>query len=209
MTDTNEVTLDSDEKKVSYGFGLQFGHQLLQNQFDGMELDAVIAGVKCTFDGNKPAATHEELDKAYETIQTKMKSEESGKAKKFKELGQSYLEQNAKRDGVLATESGIQYEILEAGSGDKPEQTATVRTHYHGTFIDGSVFDSSVDRNEPAEFAVNQVIPGWTEVLQMMPIGAKWRVSIPSDLAYGDAGSPPVIPGGSTLVFEIELLAIV
>lgn len=209
MTDKNEISLDSDERKVSYGFGLQFGHQLLQNQFEGMELDAVIAGVRCTFEGSKPAANNDELDKAYEQIQKKMQSDASEKSIKFKEMGKSYLEQNAKRDGVQITESGIQYEILEAGTGEKPENTATVRTHYHGTFIDGSVFDSSVERNEPAEFAVNQVIAGWTEVLQMMPVGAKWRVTIPSDLAYGDAGSPPVIPGGSTLVFEIELIAIV
>lgn len=209
MTDTNEVSLDSDERKVSYGFGLQFGHQLLQNQFEGMELDAVIEGVKSSFQGNKPAASNEELDASYGRVQAKMQSEAEEKSKKFKELGTTFLDENGKREGVQITESGIQYEILEEGTGNKPENAATVRTHYHGTFIDGTVFDSSVDRNEPAEFAVNQVIPGWTEILQMMPVGSKWRVAIPSELAYGDAGSPPVIPGGSTLVFEIQLINIV
>jgi FKBP-type peptidyl-prolyl cis-trans isomerase FklB len=208
MTEKSAPSLDSDEKKVSYGFGLQFGHQLLQNQFEDMDLEAVFAGVRCSFNGQKPAATNDELDAAYSNVQAKIEALSAQKSSKAKELGQQFLDENAKREGIQVTESGIQYEILVKGSGSKPGASDRVKTHYHGTFIDGRVFDSSVERNEPAEFAVNQVIPGWTEILQLMPAGSKWRVAIPSDLAYGDTGSPPVIPGGSTLVFDIELLAV-
>ncbi|MCW9000892.1 MAG: FKBP-type peptidyl-prolyl cis-trans isomerase, partial [Kangiellaceae bacterium] len=125
------------------------------------------------------------------------------------EAGRLYLEQNEKKEAVTVTESGLQYEVVTEGSGEKPTATSTVRTHYHGTLIDGTVFDSSYDRGQPAEFAVNGVIPGWTEALQMMTVGSKWRLTIPYELAYGERGAGGAIGPYSTLVFDVELLEIV
>lgn len=125
------------------------------------------------------------------------------------EEGNKYLEENGKRDGVITTESGLQYEILTAGTGEKPVATDKVRVHYHGTTIDGNVFDSSVDRGEPAVFGVGQVIPGWTEALQLMPVGSKWKVFIPAALAYGERGAGGDIGPNAALTFEVELLEIV
>ena len=118
------------------------------------------------------------------------------------------VEENAKKDSVITTESGLQYEIITEGTGPKPSQSDMVVTHYHGTLTDGTVFDSSVDRGEPAQFPVNGVIQGWIEALQLMPVGSKWRLTIPSHLAYGDQGSAPVIEPGATLVFDIDLIEI-
>ncbi|MFB1010317.1 MAG: FKBP-type peptidyl-prolyl cis-trans isomerase, partial [Thiopseudomonas sp.] len=129
------------------------------------------------------------------------------KAQAAARVGKDFLQDNAKKDGVVTLESGLQYEILTTGEGDKPVRESTVRTHYHGTLIDGSVFDSSYERGQPAEFPVSGVIAGWTEALQLMPVGSKWRLYVPSELAYGGqaVGS---IPPHSTLVFDVELLAI-
>jgi FKBP-type peptidyl-prolyl cis-trans isomerase len=129
---------------------------------------------------------------------------------KNKKEGEAYLAANAKKPGVKTTESGLQYKVLKAGDGATPKKTDTVRVHYHGTLTDGTVFDSSVERKQPAEFPVNRVIPGWTEALQLMKVGDKWQVTIPSDLAYGEQGTPggPIGPN-SVLVFEVELLDIV
>lgn len=205
-----EVSLDSHEEKVSYGFGLQFGQQLAErNNFEGLSLEALFAGIKTAFQAQPSLVSEEELNEAYGVVQEKIKAEADKKAQQLKGLGETYLAENLKRDGVLTTESGLQYEILNAGDGEKPSREQTVRVHYHGTHIDGQVFDSSVNRGEPAEFGLTQVIPGWTEILQLMPVGSKWRVTIPYQLAYGEAGSPPVIPGYAVLVFEIELIAIV
>jgi len=209
MTDTKNVTLDTNEQKVSYGFGWQFGSQLQSNNFEGLELEAVIAAITDCYKGQKIRLSEQELNDAYAAVEDTRRAADAKKAEKMAELGNTFLEENAKRDGVEVTESGVQYEILEAGDGKKPGPTDKVRTHYHGTFIDGSVFDSSVDRNQPAEFGVNQVIAGWTEILQMMPIGSKWRITVPYTLAYGEAGSPPAIPPKTVLVFEIHLIDIV
>lgn len=200
---------EKNEDKVSYGFGLQFGQQLLRNSFEGLNVDAVAAGISDIINEAEIKVSEEELNAAYGVVQQAIQAQESEKAKKMIELSQSFLDENAKRDGVVVLESGLQYEILETGDGAKPDTSATVKTHYHGTFIDGKVFDSSVDRGEPASFGVTQVIAGWTEALQLMPTGSKWRLFIPSDLAYGDAGSPPSIPGGTALIFEIHLIEIV
>ena len=122
--------------------------------------------------------------------------------------GKEFLVNNAKNEGILSTASGLQYEVMVTGTGAIPQQTDTVTTHYHGSLIDGTVFDSSVERGSPAEFPVNGVIKGWTEALQMMNVGSKWRLFIPSELAYGDQGAGPNIGPNCTLIFEVELLAI-
>ncbi len=209
MTDKSEIKLDSYEQKVSYGFGWQFGSQLHKNNFEGLDINAVITAVKQCYEGQPSLLNDKELDKAYDAVKDKMKQAKADQAKNLKALNKQFLEENAKRDGVIVTASGLQYEILEEGSGATPSSTSIVRTHYHGSFINGQVFDSSVTRNEPAEFALSEVIPGWTEALKMMAVGSKWRIAVPADIGYGEAGSPPVIPGGSALVFEINLLDII
>ena len=207
--DLNKVTLNTPEQKVSYGFGWQFGRQLHKNNFQDLDINVVMAAIKQCYEGEASQLSDKELDFAYDAV--KIKKQEAGKqqAENLESLNKQYLEQNAKREGVVVTDSGLQYEIIEQGNGAKPSANSVVRTHYHGSFINGQVFDSSVTRNEPAEFTLEQVIPGWTEALLMMTVGSKWRITVPSNIAYGDAGSPPVIPGGSTLVFEISLLDIV
>ena len=126
-----------------------------------------------------------------------------------KEAGEEFLKINGHKAGVVTLPSGLQYEVLTEGNGDKPKLTDTVRCHYHGTLINGVVFDSSIERGQPAEFPLQGVIKGWTEVLQLMPVGSKWKVTIPSDLAYGDRGAGQHIQPGSTLIFIIDLIAIV
>lgn len=207
MSDDN-IALESAEQKVSYGFGLQFGQQLQRNSFEGLDVQAVVAGITDMLNG-QVALSESDLNDAYGVVQKKMEAVAAEQAEALKGLGEQFMAENAKRDGVEQHESGMQYEILQAAEGNKPGATDTVRVHYHGTHIDGTVFDSSVERGQPAEFGLNQVIRGWTEILQEMPVGSKWRVAIPPELAYGEAGSPPVIPGHATLVFEIELLDIV
>lgn len=201
--------LDTDEQKVSYGFGLQFGQQLLKNQFDGLDVNCVSQGIEDILKSNPILIKEAELNQAYQAIQQQIQSKMEENAKKTKELSLRFLEENAKRDGVKLTESGLQYEILESGSGEQPIKEQQVKVHYHGTLISGQVFDSSVERNDPAVFGLTQVIPGWTEILQLMVEGDKWRVTIPSELAYGDAGAPPSIPGGAALIFEIHLIEII
>jgi FKBP-type peptidyl-prolyl cis-trans isomerase FklB len=138
-----------------------------------------------------------------------MQELEQAAAKEKSAEGEAYLIENAKRDEVTVTESGLQYEVLATGEGEKPTAASMVRVHYHGTFINGDIFDSSVDRGQPAEFPVGGVIPGWTEALQIMAEGSKWRLYVPYHLAYGEQGSQGAIPPYSTLVFDVELLAIV
>ena len=175
-TTSSSVSLDTQEKKVSYGFGLQFGMQLLKNHFQGLDLDVVFAAMQDRYHGRPPALDDDELNQAYRAVEQQKKAEMAENNKKLEALSATFLAENALREGVLKTDSGIQYEILEPGAGAIPGPNDKVKTHYHGTFINGNVFDSSVDRGEPAEFGVQEVIPGWTEILQMMPVGSKWRI---------------------------------
>jgi FKBP-type peptidyl-prolyl cis-trans isomerase FklB len=137
-----------------------------------------------------------------------MQAEGAEKAKLASAEGQKFLDENAKRAEVTVTESGLQYEILTAGEGEKPTAASTVKTHYHGTLIEGTVFDSSYERGQPAEFPISGVIAGWTEALQLMPVGSKWRLAIPYELAYGEQGAGGAIGPFQTLVFDVELLEI-
>ncbi len=200
--------IDSVEQKVSYGIGLQMGSQLRENSIEGLEIDLVLQALQTAFAGEQSAVSNEELQAAFNTLNEKRQAEAEAAAGEAEKEGLAYLEENAKLDGVVVTESGLQYEILVEGNGDKPTASSTVRTHYHGTFIDGRVFDSSVERNQPAEFPVGGVIAGWTEALQMMPVGSKWRLVIPSKLGYGAQGAGGSIPPHCTLAFEVELLDI-
>lgn len=203
-----EVDLTTDEQKASYGFGLQFGDQLRRNAFDGLDLDAVIAGVKHWFEHGQSRLGDEEINASYKIIQDREQARATELASKRKTLAEQFMRANAEREEVTTTDSGLQYEVLESGSGASPGAQSTVVTHYHGTFVDGTVFDSSVERGEPAEFGVSQVIPAWTEALQMMSAGDKWRIACPPRLAYGEQGAGNAIPPDTALVFEIHLIEV-
>ncbi|WP_339340135.1 FKBP-type peptidyl-prolyl cis-trans isomerase [uncultured Oceanicoccus sp.] len=197
------------EQRVSYGIGRQMGDQLTANPFDGIDMDAVVEGVRDALNGSPSAVETAALSAAYEEINARMQAKQAEQSKAASADGEAFLADNAKRDEVTVTASGMQYEVLVAGEGEKPSATATVRTHYHGTLIDGTVFDSSVDRGEPAEFPVNGVIAGWTEALQMMGVGSKWRLYLPYQLAYGEQGAGGAIGPYATLIFDVELIDIV
>ncbi len=205
----SEVQLETLEQKASYGIGRQMGDQLAQQPFDGMDVKAISAGIADALDGAEMRVEVKDIQEAFNVINERLKAKQEEEAKQASAVGEQFLAENAKRDGVVVLESGLQYEIIEAGEeGDKPSKESTVRTHYHGTFIDGKVFDSSYDRGQPAEFPVGGVIAGWTEALQLMNKGAKWKLFIPYNLAYGAQGSPGGIPPYSALVFDVELLEI-
>jgi FKBP-type peptidyl-prolyl cis-trans isomerase FklB len=196
------------EQHASYGIGLQMGQQLADNPFDGLDIDAVAAGVIAAFTEQAPEVSDEQIRAAFTVISERMQAEQAEKAELLAGAGEAFLIENAKRAEVTVTESGLQYEILVAAEGDKPTNASTVRTHYHGTLIDGTVFDSSYQRGEPAEFPVSGVIAGWTEALQMMAVGSKWRLYVPHNLAYGERGAGNAIAPFSALIFDVELLAI-
>jgi len=199
----------SVESQASYGIGLQMGEQLAANPFDGLDIQAVQAGLADAFAQLPAQVSNEVLGKAFNEIHQRMQAAKSDKFKANIAQGEAYLADNAKRPEVTVTASGLQYEVLAQGSGASPSINSTVRTHYHGTLLDGSVFDSSYERGQPAEFPVNGVIKGWTEALQLMQVGAKWRLHVPHALAYGEQGAGGAIGPYNTLVFDVELLDIV
>lgn len=203
---SSEVALDSDYQKLSYGLGLNIGGGIVQQGVPELNIDALLAGIRESVAGQEPRLSQEELTAAIARVQELEKGKQQQLALENLELGEAFLKDNGVRDGVVTTDSGLQYEVLEAGEGESPSAESIVNTHYHGTLIDGSVFDSSVDRGESIEFAVNQVIPGWTEALQLMKVGSKWRLYVPANLAYGEYTPGPDIPPQSTLIFEVELL---
>lgn len=200
---------ESIEQRVSYGVGRQLGDQLRNNPFNEFDVSAVQAGLADAINGADSQVTDELLNEAFGVISKKLQEEEQARAKEKSAEGEAFLADNAKREEITVTESGLQYEVLATGEGEKPTAQSTVRTHYHGTFINGDVFDSSYDRGQPAEFPVGGVIAGWTEALQLMTEGSKWRLYVPYNLAYGEQGSQGAIPPYATLVFDVELLAIV
>lgn len=205
----SDIKLDTLEERASYGLGLQMGNQLLQNGLEDIQLDALQAGIVSGYLNQEPQIPMTEIQAAMEEMNEIMKQKHMANAQEGAAEGEAYLAENAKRDGVIVLESGLQYEIVTAGEdGDTPNAESKVRTHYHGTFINGDVFDSSYQRGEPVEFPVNGVIPGWTEALQLMTKGAKWKLYIPYNLAYGEQGAPGAIPPLSALVFDVELLDI-
>ncbi len=204
----SENKFESTEQVVSYGVGRQLGDQLRNNPFKDFDVTAVQAGLADALAGVESQVEEQALNEAFSIISKKLQELELEQAKEKSAEGEAYLADNAKRDEVTVTESGLQYEVLATGDGEKPTAESTVRTHYHGTFITGDVFDSSVERGQPAEFPVGGVIAGWTEALQLMTVGSKWRLYVPYNLAYGERGSQGAIPPYATLVFEVELLDI-
>lgn len=207
--DFNAVALESTEAKGGYGIGLQIGQQLLGS---GMEVDAeaVARGINDVLNQNPPAIDLNEVTKALQELSARAEAAQA-EAEAFKAIdadNKAFLEENKKAKGVVVTESGLQYEVLTEGTGAKPTADSTVCVHYTGSLIDGTVFDSSVKRGTPAEFSVGGVIKGWTEALQLMTVGSKWRLTIPQELAYGERGAGASIPPFATLIFEVELLDI-
>ncbi|AHG74557.1 FKBP-type peptidyl-prolyl cis-trans isomerase [Mannheimia varigena] len=205
--DFNSVALDSVEAKGGYGIGLQIGQQLLGSGMD-VSAEAVARGIYDVLNQNEPAIDLNEVTAALQELGQRAEAAQAEAFKAIDAENKAFLEENKKAKGVVVTESGLQYEILTEGTGEKPTATSTVRVHYTGSLIDGTVFDSSVKRGQPAEFPVNGVIRGWTEALQLMPVGSKWRLTIPQELAYGERGAGASIPPFATLIFEVELLDI-
>ena len=201
----SELNLSTDETRVSYGIGRQLGGQLRDNPPPGVSLEAILAGLTDAFNGADSRVSEADLSASFKVIREVMQAEAAAKAEAAAAVGKQFLADNAKRDGVTTLASGLQFEVLTAGSGAKPSREDNVRTHYHGTLIDGTVFDSSYERGQPAEFPVGGVIAGWTEALQLMNAGSKWRLYVPSELAYGAQGVGS-IPPHSALVFDVELL---
>ncbi|RDE72635.1 peptidylprolyl isomerase [Haemophilus sputorum] len=205
--DFNAVALDSVEAKGGYGIGLQIGQQLAGSGME-VEAEAVARGIFDVLNNNPPAIDINEVTKALQELGQRAEAAQAEAFKALEAENQAFLEENKKAAGVVVTDSGLQYEILTEGNGAKPTAESTVRVHYTGSLIDGTVFDSSVRRGTPAEFPVGGVIKGWTEALQLMPVGSKWRLTIPHNLAYGERGAGASIPPFATLVFEVELLDI-
>ncbi|MBW8192075.1 FKBP-type peptidyl-prolyl cis-trans isomerase [Neiella marina] len=198
----------TDEQKASYGVGRQMGDQLAQQAFEGVDIAAVQQGLADSLRGEEFAVPADQINAAFAVIQERMQELEKTKHASVIKEGEVFLSDNAAKDGVEVTESGLQYEVLTAGDGAQPTSGDKVNVHYHGTLIDGTVFDSSVARGEPISFPVTGVIPGWVEALQLMTVGSKWRLTIPHNLAYGEQGAGGAIPPYSVLVFEVELLGI-
>ena len=204
-------SLETEEQKVSYSFGLIFGKRMTSDM-PTLDLNVFVQGLKDGFKGDPALLTDAQIEQTLKSFQNSQQQEQLQKfeqtAEKNKSTGQAFLAENKNKEGVVTLASGLQYKVVKSGSGAKPKADSTVKVHYSGSLIDGTVFDSSIERGEPVSFPVNGVIPGWTEALQLMSEGSKWNLYIPSDLAYGEMGRPS-IPPNSVLVFEVELLEIV
>ncbi len=192
--------------KVSYALGLSIGQNFRASGFEEINLEDFLSGVRDVLEEGEPKMTYEEAKVVINDYfqEVRRKAVEQNQA-----AGEEFLKINGLKKGVVTLPSGLQYEILREGNGPKPSLTDSVECHYHGTLINGQVFDSSMDRGQTATFPLQGVIKGWTEILQLMPVGSKWKVTIPADLAYGDRGAGEMIQPGSTLIFIIELIAIV
>lgn len=192
--------------KFSYAIGLGIGQNLLGMGAKGIVVDDFAQAIKDVLEGNQTSISHQEareiVNKYFGELEAKMNAANI-------EQGKVFLEENKKRPNVVTLPSGLQYEVITEGKGKKPQATDQVKCHYEGTLIDGTLFDSSIKRGQPAVFGVNQVIPGWVEALQLMPEGSKWKLYIPSELAYGAQGAGEMIPPHSTLVFEVELIEVI
>ena len=191
--------------KISYAIGLSMGQNLMGSGVTSLEYADLAAGIKDVLEKNKPQISYQEAQQVLGKFFSELEQKIAGEAKA---AGEAFLAENAKREGVKVTESGLQYEVLEATIGQKPKATDKVRVHYEGTLIDGTVFDSSYKRGESITFGLNQVIKGWTEGLQLMSIGSKYKLYLPYQLAYGERGAGANIPPYAALIFTVELLGI-
>ena len=206
----SQVDLSSEDNQIAYSIGANIGQNLLaQRVVEGIDIDSFLAGMSDAIAGNTQM-DQEAMMQAIQTFMQRQADEEAAALAGNLAESEAFLAENAQNSGVTVLESGLQYEIIQSGpaDGESPTSSNSVLAHYHGTLPDGTVFDSSVDRGEPATFGVSQVITGWTEALQLMKVGDKWRLFIPPDMAYGEASPTPAIPPNSALVFEVELLEV-
>lgn len=198
--------------RISYALGMSMGNNFRSSGIDTLDVEDFAAGVAAVFNGEKPRMTYdeakEEIRKYFTAMEERQQAAAAEMAKANRVAGESFLGENGKRPEVKTTPSGLQYEVIEEGVGESPKAEDSVTVHYTGRLIDGTVFDSSIERGEPATFGVTQVIPGWVEALQMMKPGAKWRLFIPSALAYGPNGAGGVIGPDATLIFDVELIKV-
>ncbi len=197
----------TEKDKISYIFGQQVASDIL-NQGVEIDKDIFLNSLKSFFDGEDPAMTIPEMEEVLRSVQEKMQAQHSASGEENIAKGEAFLTANKEKEGVITTDSGLQYLVKESGSGKTPLATDTVVTHYEGRTIDGKVFDSSYKRGQPASFPVNRVIAGWTEALQLMSEGDKWELYIPADLAYGSQGAGADIAPNETLIFAIELITV-
>jgi FKBP-type peptidyl-prolyl cis-trans isomerase FklB len=205
------VTLKDQQDKISYSIGVNIGGSIKQQtQQQGLQLkpDVVAAGLRDALSGGKTLLTEQEVRDTLMALQREMVGKQAELAEKNKKEGDAFLADNKKKPGVKTLPDGLQYQVLKEGKGPKPTKTDNVKANYKGTLINGTEFDGSEKRGEPAVFNLSNVIPGWTEALQMMPIGSKWRLFIPSELAYGDRGAGNLIGPNATLIFDVELIGI-
>lgn len=205
-----KLDLSQSKQRISYSIGSNIGSSFKQQELD-LDAKALAAGISDAMAG-KSTLTEAEIRETLKQFQTELQSKMELKQKELGEknlkAGDVFLAENGKKEGVKSTSTGLQYKVIKTGSGKSPKATDTVKVHYHGTLIDGTVFDSSVDRGEPVTFPLNEVIPGWTEALQLMKEGDKWKLFIPSKLAYGPRGASEKIGPNSTLIFDVELISI-
>ena len=191
--------------KISYAIGMSMASNLMNSGLRDIEVESFVKAFTEVINNESTSMSPEE---ANQTLQEYFSKQQEEMLNKNLEIGAAFLEENSKKENVVSLPSGLQYEIITEGSGAKPKATDSVKCHYHGTLLDGTVFDSSVQRGQPAVFGVNQVIKGWVEALQLMSVGSKWKLFIPSSLAYGSQGAGNSIEPNSTLIFEVELLGI-
>jgi FKBP-type peptidyl-prolyl cis-trans isomerase FklB len=192
--------------KLSYALGMSMASNLMNSGLRQLDVKSFVEAFTVTMNNTTPSMSPQE---ANSVIQDYFSKQQNEMFSKNLEAGKAFLEENRKRESVVSLSSGLQYEVLAEGNGAKPKATDKVKCHYHGTLLDGTVFDSSIDRGQPAVFGVNQVIKGWVEALQLMSVGSKWRLYIPSELAYGEQGAGGSIEPNVTLIFDVELLGIV
>lgn len=199
--------------RISYALGLSMGNNFRSSGIDKIDVDDFAAGVAAVYSGEKPRMTYDEakaeIQAYFQAMEERQREAAAEMGKVNAAAGEAFLKDNGAREKVMTTASGLQYEVLEEGTGAQPSAGDQVTVHYTGKLIDGTVFDSSVERGEPATFGVTQVIPGWVEALQLMKEGAKWRLFIPSNLAYGPNGAGGVIGPNATLIFDVELIKVI
>jgi peptidyl-prolyl cis-trans isomerase len=199
--------------RISYALGLSMGNNFRSSGIDKIDVDDFAAGVAAVYSGEKPRMTYDEakaeIQAYFQAMEERQRAAAAEMGKVNAAAGEAFLKDNGAREKVMTTASGLQYEVLEEGTGAQPSAGDQVTVHYTGKLIDGTVFDSSVERGEPATFGVTQVIPGWVEALQLMKEGAKWRLFIPSNLAYGPNGAGGVIGPNATLIFDVELIKVI
>ena len=199
--------------RISYALGLSMGNNFRSSGIDKIDVDDFAAGVAAVYSGEKPRMTYDEakaeIQAYFQAMEERQRAAAAEMGKVNAAAGEAFLKENGAREGVMTTASGLQYEVLEEGTGTQPEAGDQVTVHYTGKLLNGTVFDSSVNRGEPATFPLNRVIPGWTEGVQMMKEGAKWRLFIPSNLAYGPNGAGGAIGPNATLIFDVELIKVI